>query len=109
MRRFGHLLDVHESQHVPQPIELVATGRARRQVRFDGGGVLGLAVVLENQRLLGQVGRYRMGAHICRSEAATNGSSATRIFRTARKMLFFAASVLSPMALATSRIDSPST
>ena len=37
-----------------------------------------------------------------RSEPSTNGSSAARILRTARKMLFFAASVLSPMADATS-------
>ena len=82
-----------------QAFEAGAAVCAGEEMGFDRCGIGGLAVVVKDELIFVQVFHRR---------ELIRGSSATRIFRTARKILCFAALVWSPRTCPTSSMDIPS-
>ena len=74
--------------------------------RSARSAAVALAVVVEQQFLVAHMPACRCGS--CHGHASTNGASAVRILRTARKMLCLVALVLRPSSEPISSIESPS-
>src|SRR5436309_5243399 len=99
LRTFWNLQRIRRRQDTAQAFEAGAAVGAGGEMGCDRCRIGGLAVVVKDELIFVQV--------FHRSELI-RGSSATRIFRTARKMLCFAAPAWSPRTCPTSSMDIPS-
>src|SRR5438876_5408932 len=98
-RTLRDLQRIRGGQDAAQAFEAGAAVCAGGEMRCDRCRIAGLAVVVKDKLIFVQVFHRR---------ELIRGSSATRIFRTARKILCFAALVWSPRTCPTSSMDIPS-